>query len=740
MFVGRYFLLFTVVARLVSCTVQSAVERLEEAFPGQVQTKNIPPPYNERFDEAHGYRPAAMVNVSSSDDVIGVLEICHDEDTPVAVRSNEGSSYIGQSTINGGIVMDLEKLTDFDVVEEDGRYIASLGAGLRLLEVYSRLARHDPPLGLAGGSGPTVGVAGLISGGGHGLSSAKYGVTADRLVSADVVVYNDSTEKFQLVTATAYNEYSDLLFALRGGMGGNYGVIVTLRYRTFPVTNVVVISGKNADINPSLQARRIKSFQTFMHSSAAGPEMFGIGKFLGGGAIQYSAQCICDESGDCTSCQQKVQALADTVGIEKYSIIQQSFGKAMWFWADCTAAAWMDFYPPDGLQHCTESELESSMNECWDWSKNNANPYKAKSLYFPDEVDLGTLEAMAELSLDPICRWNTECVLQFDFYGHAMSEEPQDCDPSQGKCTAFDHRISGWHLQMIASWYSGEAVSEARIEWLHKAYDTVLPVSLNQAYQNYIDSDLSNNYEWIQQYFPSASTYPRLQQVKCKYNSIDMFSFSPIEDMTIQIDDKICGRTLPTSAVTTTVSTTTPFSHTTSTATTTSTTSTKQLSSTTATTTASHTSATTSRSSTTTLSSSTAASSTSTAASSTSTAASSTSSVDTSTTGASGDCSVADAKCAAYYPGSYCKTDQNPPVCWGSNEPCHCGGTSKTTSLTTSEPFTTSSTVSPTTSSSTVQPNCRKADSECAASLPGSYCMYWKSPSLCWGSNKACQC
>ncbi|EER16162.1 hypothetical protein Pmar_PMAR003625 [Perkinsus marinus ATCC 50983] len=456
-----------------------------------------------------------MVNVSSSDDVIGALEICYEEGAPVAVRSNEGSSYIGQSTINGGIVMNLEKLVDFSVTKEGDDYIASLGAGLRLLEVYSRLARNDPPLGLAGGSGPTVGVAGLISGGGHGLSSAKYGITSDRLVSADVVVYNDTTGEFELVTATAYNEYSDLLFALRGGMGGNYGVIVALRYRAFPVTNVVVISGKDATIDPNLQAQRIKSFQTFMHSSAAGPEMFGIGKFLGGGAIQYSAQCICDESGDCSSCHQKVQALADTVGVDKYSIIEQSFGEAMWFWADCTAAAWMDFYPSDGVENCSESQLETSMNECWDWNTNTlASPYKAKSLYFSEDISLDTLVAMAELSLDPICKWNSECVLQFDFYGHAMSEEPRDCDPSQGKCTAFDHRTSGWHLQLIASWYPGEATPEARIQWLDKAYDTVFPVSLKQGYQNYIDSDLGPDFAWVQQYFPDTVTYPRLQQAK----------------------------------------------------------------------------------------------------------------------------------------------------------------------------------------------------------------------------------
>ncbi|KAF4663565.1 hypothetical protein FOL47_005684 [Perkinsus chesapeaki] len=700
--------------------VQSAVSRLISALPGQVQTTDIPPPYNERFDQAHGYSPAAMVNVTSADDIIAALQICHEEVAPVAIRSNQGSSYIGQSTVNNGIVIDLERLTGFSVSEVNGDYIASMGAGLRLLEAYSRLARHDPPLGLAAGSGPTVGIAGLLSGGGHGLSSAKYGITADRLVSADVVVYNESTGKFELVTATGFNEHSDLFFALRGGMGGNYGVIVTLRYKAFPVTNVVVISGKSSDVNPSLQAQRIKAFQTFMHSSAAGPEMFGIGKFLGGGAIQFSAQCICDASGDCSSCQGKVQALADSVGVEKYSILEQSFGEAMWFWADCTAASWMDFYPPDGVQKCSESELKKSMNECWDWNTHSlASPYKAKSLYFDKDIDIATLETMAELSLDPICKWNTDCVLQFDFYGHAMAEEPKDCDAHSGrKCTAFDHRVDGWHLQMIASWYPDQAPPQERIQWLHKAYSTVLPVSLHQAYQNYIDSDLSTDFEWIDQYFPNSETYARLQQVKCKYNSIDMFAFPSIKNMTIQIDDEICGRkatttttpfaTTITTTPSTTTTTTTPFATTTTPSTTTATLPFTTITATTTTTTA----ATTSSYPVTTTST-------------------------TSTTPTTGmDCSMADAICAEGYPGSYCKIDQYPPVCWGSNVPCQCSGGLSTS--TTQSPTPTSGEV--TTQRSTTAPDCHQADLQCSKLVAGSYCMYWKSPSLCWGSDVVCTC
>ncbi|KAF4657474.1 hypothetical protein FOL47_008416 [Perkinsus chesapeaki] len=499
----------------------------------EVQTTNIAPPYNTRFDQANGYVPAAMVHVRSADDIRIALEICYDEGAPVAMRSNGGHSYIGQSTVDDGIIISFTQLTSFGIAEDGDSYIAKMGSGLKELEVYSRLARHDPPLGFAGGSGSTVGIAGLISGGGHGLSSAKYGLSSDRVVAAEVVIYNRDEDKFELITATRYNEHSDLLFAIRGGMGGNYGALVSLSYEAFPVTNVVVISGKKFEVNPTVQAQRIKSFQEFMHSDAAGPEIFGIGKFLGGGGIQYSAQCICDAAGDCTSCHAKLDLLEAAVGLSSPLRVQQDFGKAMWYWADCTADSWMDFYPVKGLADCSEAELQEAMEKCWAFDREvYGGPYKAKSIYFPSDMRMEDLQSLADAAVDPVCQSPGDCVIMFDFYGHSMSEEPVECDQSKGKCTAFDHRTPGWHMQILAIWEEGDPTPTDKLKWLQESYESVLPGSLGTAYQNYIDSDLGEGRQWIAQYFPDGGTYPRLQEVKCKYNSIDMYNFDAIDLMT----------------------------------------------------------------------------------------------------------------------------------------------------------------------------------------------------------------
>ncbi|KAF4715594.1 hypothetical protein FOZ62_011113, partial [Perkinsus olseni] len=404
-----------------------------------------------------------------------------------------------QSTANGGIIISFWGLKELVVTEEDGRYIAKLG------------------------------VADLASGGGRGLLSARYGLSADRVIAAEVVVYDREEGKFELVTATGYNEHLDLLFAVRGGMGGNYGALVSLSYDTFPVTNVVVISGKNSDC--------------MMHSDAAGPEIFGIGKFLGGGGIQY---CIVNTVRSVFATPlviaqlAKLDALEAVVGLPHPLRIEQDFGKAMWFWADCTGHPGVDFYPPEGIASCSEEELKEAMDKCLYFDRDvNGGPNKAKSIYFPEDMCVQELRTLAEAAVDPVCQSPSDCAILLDFCGHAMVREPDDCNQSAGKCTSFDHRAPGWHMQILVFWEKDKATPIEKLEWLRETYESAFPGSLGTAYQNYIDSDLADGREWIGQYFPNAGTYPRLQQVKCRYNAIDMFNFEAVDLMTINIDDSI---------------------------------------------------------------------------------------------------------------------------------------------------------------------------------------------------------
>lgn len=72
-----------------------------------------------------------------------------------------------------------------------------------------------------------------MQGGGHSIGSRNFGLGADQLITAKLVLANG-----KLVTISAC-ENSDLFFAIRGGGGGTYGIVVeeTVKaYPTIPVT------------------------------------------------------------------------------------------------------------------------------------------------------------------------------------------------------------------------------------------------------------------------------------------------------------------------------------------------------------------------------------------------------------------------------------------------------------------------------------------------------------------------
>jgi FAD/FMN-containing dehydrogenase len=64
--------------------------------------------------------------------------------------------------------------------------VATIGAGARLGDVYDSLSPHA--LTIPAGSCPSVGIAGLMLGGGLGILGRKYGLTPDQLLAAQVVL------------------------------------------------------------------------------------------------------------------------------------------------------------------------------------------------------------------------------------------------------------------------------------------------------------------------------------------------------------------------------------------------------------------------------------------------------------------------------------------------------------------------------------------------------------------------
>lgn len=168
----------------------------------------------------HDVRPRAVVRCANPADVVETLTFAERFD--LALRPRSGGHCFGGSSSTEGIVVDVSPMSTMSVTEG----VATVGAGNRLGPLYDGLAAHG--VAIPAGCGPTVGIAGLVLGGGLGVLGRAYGLTSDRLVGADVVLADG-----RLVRCDAERE-ADLFWALRGAGGGRFGIVTSLEFATVP--------------------------------------------------------------------------------------------------------------------------------------------------------------------------------------------------------------------------------------------------------------------------------------------------------------------------------------------------------------------------------------------------------------------------------------------------------------------------------------------------------------------------
>jgi FAD/FMN-containing dehydrogenase len=172
--------------------------------------------FNPLFDDR---RPQAVVRCATPDDVQACVAFARKNPALRLAARSGGHSYAGYSSPDKGLVVDLRAMKSV-VVNPDGTTV--VGAGARLFDVYSAVAAAGRCL--PAGSCPSVGVSGLTLGGGIGVMARLHGLTCDALVAADIVL-SDGTRK----TVSAEND-PDLFWALRGGGGGNFGIVTSFTF------------------------------------------------------------------------------------------------------------------------------------------------------------------------------------------------------------------------------------------------------------------------------------------------------------------------------------------------------------------------------------------------------------------------------------------------------------------------------------------------------------------------------
>ncbi|RCI13363.1 hypothetical protein L249_0869 [Ophiocordyceps polyrhachis-furcata BCC 54312] len=212
-----------------------------------------------------GY-PAYVVNASETAHVKLAVDFARKHKVRLVVK-NTGYDFLGRSTAPGALSIWTLHIKSIQVhpngqfkLGGSGRTVrgnaVTVGAGTLAIDIYRALDRHG--LTFIGPMGPTVGIAGFLSSGGHSNLSGKYGLGADNVLEMELV-----TPKGEVVVVNE-DVHRDLFWALRGGGGSTFGVVTRITMRTYPtpklvgfhwVAGIAAQDGQASDLAPHLMSK-----------------------------------------------------------------------------------------------------------------------------------------------------------------------------------------------------------------------------------------------------------------------------------------------------------------------------------------------------------------------------------------------------------------------------------------------------------------------------------------------------
>jgi FAD/FMN-containing dehydrogenase len=424
-------------------------------------------PYNKRYADI---RPGGVALCADAADVRTALRWAQHYDVPFAARSG-GHSYAGYCA-SRGLVISVARMNSVRV--HAAAQTITLGAGARNRDLYAGLAGT----GLAAPSGrcPTVGISGLLLGGGFGFSSRHLGLTCDQLLETEVVTAAGH------VLRVSPRSHPDLFWACQGGGGGNFGINTRFVLRA---TRVGTVSVYRLKWSWRHAAAALAALQDLMAAAPGtlscrfGLEVHGGGPVTGG-APQRGVSALGLYFGPSHELADLLAPVLSAAFPVEQVLEELSYVAAQKFLAHsapsdrfASRSRFLDEpLPPAGI------ETAVRWIERWPGS---ANPGGAGLTFF------------------------------------TWSGKINEVDPA---ATAFTHRRAAFLTDLETSWTARDRprVVAAGLEWLNSGYAELAPFGSRQAYQNFIDPELK---DWKAAYY--GQNLPRLRRVKHHYDPGDVF-------------------------------------------------------------------------------------------------------------------------------------------------------------------------------------------------------------------------
>jgi FAD binding domain/Berberine and berberine like len=427
-------------------------------------------PYNKRYA---AIRPGGVALCADVTDVRTALRWARHYGVPFAARSG-GHSYGGYSA-SPGLVISLARMNS---VQVNGKSLTvTVGAGSRIRELYAGLAGTG--VAVPFGRCPTVGVSGLLLGGGFGFSSRHLGLTCDQLLETEVVTASGA------VLRVSPQSHPDLFWACQGGGGGNFGINTRYTLRATQVGGVSVYELTW----PWRQADAALSAMLGLMSGAPDTLSCRVGLGVsGGGPVTGGVP------------ERSVSALGLYFGPSR---------ELADLLAPVLAAAW----PSEQLiedRTYLGAQTVLARNVPFDM-------FASKSSF----LDAPLPGAGIETAIRWIERWPGSSnpggagVTLFAWGGAIGQVAPA--------ATAFVHRDAAFLIDNETTWTARDSprVVQANLDWVTGIYHSLAPFGTGQAYQNFIDPALQ---DWQTAYY--GANLHRLMQVKRRYDPDDVFRFA----------------------------------------------------------------------------------------------------------------------------------------------------------------------------------------------------------------------
>ncbi|KAK4397865.1 Berberine bridge enzyme-like 8 [Sesamum angolense] len=395
---------------------------------------------NKRFMSDSTPKPLVIITPEHEEQIPPIIYCAKQNQLQIRTRSGghdfEGRSYVSEVPF---MILDLLNLSEITVDVE--QKTAWVGGGATLGMLYYNIAIRSKRLGFPAGFSPAVGVGGHISGGGWGVLIRKYGLAPDNVLDARILDVNG-----RILDRSSMGE--DLFWAIRGGGGASFGVILAWKVQLVDVPEIVTVFTIHRDLERNA-TQLIHRWQTVAPN--LDKDLF----------IRVIAARNTTWEGIMT-----IRATFNSVflgGTDRLlAVMQRNFPELGLVREDCTEMSWIQSILYN------DGQPIDSLEPLLDRFQHDVGYYKGKSDYVQEPIPIEGFEAIWRLFYEP--RGKLAQILLTP-YGGRMAEIPDNATP-------FPHRAGYlYKIHYMVFWEAKDAdKADKYISWIRRLYNKVTPL------------------------------------------------------------------------------------------------------------------------------------------------------------------------------------------------------------------------------------------------------------------------